>query len=551
MKKIRFKFLSFILASVFLLSTIVTFNVPSANAITADDLRDISTFIGKFQKLSVQQVKDALAIGESIIVDSETIPDILSDAQKTKLRSLGLTNAQVIEAYTCVLEQLDTDAKVQDLQSGQIDKIIAFINEVETHITQDLKDNLRDKGLTVGDVVQTALDVANLTFDPFENIPEADLEAIFSDNIGIAAATASSYGLNWDNVYALREALSDAEENTLKDIIATMNRTSGGGPSSGGGPGTTSNATTKQITPSSGGTVSLGNEVKLEIPAGALPGTSDVEIKIEKVTSSIPAAPAGFRLLGNVYEVSVNDELHYNFDGSVTLTFTFDPDDLAEGETPVVEYYDEATGSWVSLGGTVSGNTISVTIDHFTKFAVMAQQIEEEPVISLNDITGHWAEGSIKQLVASGAITGYSDGSFKPDNDITRAEFATVLVKAFELAPQSGKVFTDTGKHWAKDFIATAASNGIVKGYDDVTFGPDDLITREQMAVMIVRAAKLDPVSDETVFADAASICDWAKDAVATAVKEGIIKGYPDNTFKPEANATRAEAVTVIVSALK
>ncbi len=121
------------------------------------------------------------------------------------------------------------------------------------------------------------------------------------------------------------------------------------------------------------------------------------------------------------------------------------------------------------------------------------------------------------------------------------------MVKAFEFAPQAGKVFADTASHWAKNFIATAAALGIAGGYDDNNFGPDDLITREQMAVMIAKAKKLDLINGETAFADKDSISEWAEGAVFAAVTNKIMQGYPDNTFRPLGNATRAEAVTAIV----
>lgn len=179
----------------------------------------------------------------------------------------------------------------------------------------------------------------------------------------------------------------------------------------------------------------------------------------------------------------------------------------------------------------------------------------EEPAgltdTTLKDISGHWAADNISKLVALGAINGYPDGSFKPDNTITRAEFATMLVKAFKLENKGGKIFADTAAHWARDYIATTAANGIVSGYDDATFGPDDLITREQMAVMIIKVARLAPVAGEIQFADSGSISGWASEAMATATENGIIKGYPDNTVRPLGSATRAEAVTVIVNAMK
>ncbi len=178
---------------------------------------------------------------------------------------------------------------------------------------------------------------------------------------------------------------------------------------------------------------------------------------------------------------------------------------------------------------------------------------EEAPEVTgaLTDIAGHWAENNIKKLVATGAVSGYPDATFKPENKITRAEFAAILVKAFGLEGKDGKIFTDTAGHWAQNYIAAAVAGGVASGYDADTFGPDNLITREQMAVLITKAAKLSPVAGEVLYGDSGSISDWAKEAVATATENGIMKGYPDNTFQPQGSATRAEAVTVIVNAIK
>ncbi len=297
-----------------------------------------------------------------------------------------------------------------------------------------------------------------------------------------------------------------------------------------------------------GGTISLGSEAVIEIPAGALAGTSAVELKIEKVTTP-PSTPAGFKLAGSVYEFSVDGKNSYSFTGKVTIKLSYDPEVVSAGGTPAIHYYDEDLGRWVNIGGSGSGNTVTVQVDHFTKFAVMVAGNEQKKV-TLTDITGHWALEKINKLVVMGCISGYHDGTFKPDNTITRAEFATVLVKAFELENKGGKVFADTAGHWSGAYIGAAAANGVVKGYDDDTFAPEDLITREQMAVMIVKAAKLAPVAGETQFADSASISGWAREGIATATRNGIIKGYPDNTVRPQGGTTRAEAVTAIVNTL-
>ncbi len=190
--------------------------------------------------------------------------------------------------------------------------------------------------------------------------------------------------------------------------------------------------------------------------------------------------------------------------------------------------------------------TCIVTVNPSSSIASVTQN----STVTLNDIANHWAEDNINKLVASGAIGGYPNGSFKPNTTITRAEFTTILVKAFDISLQSDKIFNDTSGHWAQEYISTAGLKGIVNGYADNTFGPDDLITRQQMAVMIFKAAGLLPKTEATQFADNGSISDWALEAIKTVTENEIMKGYPDNTFKPLGNATRAEAVTAILNAL-
>lgn len=171
--------------------------------------------------------------------------------------------------------------------------------------------------------------------------------------------------------------------------------------------------------------------------------------------------------------------------------------------------------------------------------------------VQFKDTKGHWAQDNIAQLVTMGAIDGYGDGTFLPEKGISRAEFVTVLVKALKLEASSDKVFADTATHWAKKEIAIANALGIVEGYSADTFGPDDGITREQMAVMVVKAAKITPVTTAANFSDQGQISAWALDYVNTAFANQLINGYGDNTYQPQKGSTRAEAVTVILNPVK
>ncbi len=210
----------------------------------------------------------------------------------------------------------------------------------------------------------------------------------------------------------------------------------------------------------------------------------------------------------------------------------------SDGDKQVVE-------GTVIFGEQDKPTSIEFIVDKFSTFAVIQQK-----AVILEDISGHWAESSMLQVTALGAITGYPDGSFRPNNKITRAEFVTVLVKALDLDAQGDKVFADSADHWAKEYISTAASLGIVEGYSSSQFGPNDLITREQMAVMITRAAGLEGSKAALTFADSDQISHWAQQAVTAALANKVITGYPDGSFKPKGNASRAEAVTIIARTL-
>ncbi|MBB6734144.1 S-layer homology domain-containing protein [Cohnella zeiphila] len=173
---------------------------------------------------------------------------------------------------------------------------------------------------------------------------------------------------------------------------------------------------------------------------------------------------------------------------------------------------------------------------------------------SFSDIIGHWAEAAIQQGVQSGIVTGYPDGTFKPNQPVTREEFAVMLIKA--LKPQSAGaelIFTDKDKigAWAREAVAQAVQEGIIKGYVDGSFRPDAEITRTEMIAMIANALKLTAeAGSATGFADDKDIPAWARGAIAAIKNLGIVQGAGENRFHPNVKATRAEAITVLVEML-
>jgi len=301
------------------------------------------------------------------------------------------------------------------------------------------------------------------------------------------------------------------------------------------------------------GQVSLGNTVKIDIPSNAT--DQELKLTVNPVLDTLGLIAHNEELLSSVYEFLKNFAGEFNH--PVTLTFAFDPSKLREGQRAAIFYYDEANKVWVEVGGIVNGNQISAEVDHFTKFAVLAVDIQPASTTKLSDIAGHWAEASILQSVSDGWINGYTDGTFKPNRMITRAEFAVLLVQALKLTGEdetAATTFTDNADipMWARRAVAIATQAGLFHGDDTGAFHPDAYITRSEMAVILANAlGSPDPQTDSTGFADDASIPLWARSAVASAREHGLLFGKNANNFDPNGNLTRAEAVTVLSRLLK
>ena len=188
-----------------------------------------------------------------------------------------------------------------------------------------------------------------------------------------------------------------------------------------------------------------------------------------------------------------------------------------------------------------------------TKEIKVTVKESELPKIELTDIKGHWAQSQIINFVSNGYVGGYPDGTFRPDNSITRAEFVKIFNKYFGLTKTSGKVFNDTTTHWAKSEIDIAVTNGVANGVSATEFKPDEPITREQAAVMICNYKKLSDKNHDKInkYSDKGNVSSWAKDSVEGVIEKGYMNGYSDNTFRPKNNITRAEAVVTLSRIIK
>ncbi|WCN39578.1 S-layer homology domain-containing protein [Aneurinibacillus uraniidurans] len=174
-------------------------------------------------------------------------------------------------------------------------------------------------------------------------------------------------------------------------------------------------------------------------------------------------------------------------------------------------------------------------------------------VPSLQDIGNSYAKEAIQKLVSEGIINGKGDGTFDPTGKISRQDFAIILARALALdtsKPPATPTFSDVpADHYSYAYIEAAVKAGLVAGVGDGKFGNGQSLSRQDMAVIFVRALGVDATGKAASlsFKDAGSIADYAKDAVAAALELGLIKGNQDGTFNPQGNAER-QAVALVAS---
>lgn len=173
------------------------------------------------------------------------------------------------------------------------------------------------------------------------------------------------------------------------------------------------------------------------------------------------------------------------------------------------------------------------------------------------DIENHWSKSSVLYMAQHGYVNGIDSLHFAPDDKVTRAMFVTVLgrVAGVNTASYGSSQFVDVNiSDWYGPYVAWAASVGVVTGYDSQHFAPNDYITREQMAVILVRFMNamninVSPTNAPITFTDSAAIDSWATDAVAKTQTMGIINGIADGSgyaFKPLDTAVRGQMCAVI-----
>jgi len=282
-------------------------------------------------------------------------------------------------------------------------------------------------------------------------------------------------------------------------------------------------------------------------------GWSGISLAVFTINSSIaPPHPPAISPDGGVFTTAQSVTLS-NIPNDGNTYYTTDGSDPTSSSTAII-YGGAFT---VSKSGTIRAvvhdpaagwsNTASAV------FTINAPQ--NTSALPFSDIpAGYWAYDAIDNLYTKGLASGYPDNTFQPEKAITRAEFVAMLVKALNLSvvKPDPSLFTDIAAgDWYYGPVEAAVKANLVKGYANNEFLPNAPITRQEIAAVLAQAlGKADEAAANasaiTGFTDDARIAGWARGPVAETVKDGLLKGYPDGSFGPMNNTTRAEACAMV-----
>ncbi|MBO0601182.1 S-layer homology domain-containing protein [Sporosarcina sp. E16_3] len=282
-----------------------------------------------------------------------------------------------------------------------------------------------------------------------------------------------------------------------------------------------------------------------------------ISVSVLEETDKLPKISNRQTLLSSLYDFNIV-VLKEKQERKVThfmkpIVITMNVGQVNNAEKVAAFYLNEKDNKWEYIGGKLAQGMFTFSTTHFSKFAVLEN---DSTFKDIHNKKVEWAADYIEVLASKNIIQGKTEDIFAPSDDITRAQFAALLSRALNLPKQPyAATFTDVSStNWSAQDIEAANRVGIVQG-EKGEFKPNDKITRQQMATMIIRAIQyrdptsLNDVSSTLSFKDASLISDYAKEYVGLSASLGIISGRDDKgsfVFAPKENATRAHAAKML-----
>ncbi len=291
------------------------------------------------------------------------------------------------------------------------------------------------------------------------------------------------------------------------------------------------------------------SDIRISVKMDRLAGQQAEDIRAQLDTLGVLA-------VGDLYDFSITAETDngavaiHDF-GNAYVSRTITIDQALEGNfTAIVIEPEKGSIAFVpALFDVVDGKTV-VTIKRNGNSIYSVVKLDR----TFSDLAGHWARADIETLANKLIVDGIANSRFAPNQSITRAEFAAFLVRALSLTPKTETTsYSDVpADKWYRDAIGAASQAGLITGYADGSFRPEAPITREQMAVMIMRAARFAGHQTEastdilTKYDDGEQVSAWAAESMKAALSAGLVQGLTENHLGPSESADRAQAAVMI-----
>ncbi|MDD9269540.1 immunoglobulin domain-containing protein, partial [Paenibacillus sp. GCM10023248] len=297
-------------------------------------------------------------------------------------------------------------------------------------------------------------------------------------------------------------------------------------------------------------------EVQIEIAVPTTDMVNVVENAAAKGTFTLVAPPLNFTVRGTYGDKTIEvSKFNAYVKRTIALPDVVDPSKITTGI--VVE--PDGTVRHVPTKIVVIDGKYYAQINSLTNstYSVVWHPLE------FSDVANHWAKQAVGDMGSRMVIDGTGNGMFSPDRDITRAEFAAIIVRGLGLKLENGATpFSDVkSTDWYSSVVNTAYAYHLISGFEDGTFRPMDRITREQAMVVLSKAmaitslkAKLSVQSTDAIlrpYGDMAAVSAWALSSVADNVQAGIVSGRSGNELAPKDYITRAEVATIIQGILQ
>ena len=288
-----------------------------------------------------------------------------------------------------------------------------------------------------------------------------------------------------------------------------------------------------------------------DIPEGT--NLTDLDLGVDLGTDGIPVDVIN-AITGEKDSVQIT--LAYDGDFGFTLTLTAPLGEDNAGYWANLYHFDEDTEAMNFEAAAEIGadGSVSLPLSHASQYAIVIDD-HSHAATDVSEIftdvpANHWAQAAIQYVYAGGLMTGVSDTAFAPEATTTRAMIVSMLARMENVTSAADAGFSDVAADdWYATAVNWAAANGIVNGISDDTFAPNDPITREQLAAMLMKYAQWKG-QDTSARADLSHYSDqpstWAEDVVSWAVAEGLLNGVTDEHLQPQGQATRAQVAAIM-----